>query len=272
MSTPQDTAITVRDYHFDLPPERVRDWDGGNTSTTLFYNALSLLFPEGERFFIRSVRELSSCVRDPQLAVDVKAFTAQEAFHTREHVEYNEALRAAGYDVDGIEARVRSMLAYATKRLGAIELLAATAALEHFTALLAHEVSSPGERYLRNAAAPFRRLWLWHALEEMEHKAVAFDVFRVAAGRLAYPLRVFVMLTTTVFFTWHITQNLRSMVRTDRGGLGAWLGLAWTLAVRPGIVPRLVLPYLRYYAPGFHPSQIDDRLAQVKARAAIAYS
>jgi uncharacterized protein len=101
-----------------------------------------------------------------------------------------------------------------------------------------------------------RQLWVWHALEEAEHKAVAFDVYRAAGG--GYVRRASIMLVTTaIFFAAQAITHARLM--SDRKILWkpwTWLRGATRLWLWPGYFTRLVPAYLAYFRPGFHP---DDR-------------
>ncbi|MCA3859791.1 MAG: metal-dependent hydrolase, partial [Burkholderia sp.] len=88
MTTPNMMPVR-RDIRFALPPERARDWHVQGVPVTHFMNALSLLFPAGERFFMDSVRNYRDQIEDPELKKQVIGFIGQEAMHTREHIEYN---------------------------------------------------------------------------------------------------------------------------------------------------------------------------------------
>ena len=63
-----------RDLRFDLPVERAKDWHGLGSHVTHFFNALSLLFPAGERFFMDSVRNYRDRIDDPVLKQQVLGF------------------------------------------------------------------------------------------------------------------------------------------------------------------------------------------------------
>ncbi len=57
-------------------------------------------------------------------------------------------------------------------------------ALEHFTAILAHQLLAD-PRHLEGAEKETADLWRWHAVEEIEHKGVAYDTWLHATRRLA---------------------------------------------------------------------------------------
>lgn len=136
--TPADLTITPRDVRFGRGGSYRRYWLNDDPIATAFYNALSVTFPKGEGFFIDSVRQFRDDV-PPRLAAEIRAFIKQEAIHTREHVAFNRHVADQGYDTSRLEARVDHELAI-TRGKPPIANLAATMALEHFTAILAHEL------------------------------------------------------------------------------------------------------------------------------------
>ena len=155
-STPEDLKITSRDLAFGRSAPTPRHWLGGDAIATAFYNALSASFPQGERFFMDSVRNFKSKA-DAKLQQQIVSFTTQEALHTREHVFFNQQIAGAGYDLSKLDAVIKKRLEFGRTR-PKIEQLGATIALEHFTAILAHEALSNPARLelldlLRNKGA-----------------------------------------------------------------------------------------------------------------------
>jgi predicted metal-dependent hydrolase len=253
-------AIPRRDVDFDLRPDVVpRDWCSEDAFTTTFLNALSLLFPEGEKFFVESVKQHRSHVTDPELAKAVTGFMGQEAMHGKEHRAFNQLLVEHGFtNAPDVEVRLRAFLKGVRRTLSPASQLAATCALEHFTAMLAEELLS-NERMQGELDPAVRGLWLWHALEESEHKTVAYDVYLTAGG--SYARRIAIMLLTTgVFFA--ATALVQGRLMNKRGILGkpwTWLGGIKRLWLYPGYMTRLVPAYLAYFKPGFHPSERDTQ-------------
>jgi hypothetical protein len=252
--------IPRRDVDLDLDPASVpRDWFANDTYSTTFLGALSLLFPEGEQFFVQSVKQLRHAVRSPELERQVAGFIGQEAMHGKEHRAFNELLAAHGHaEAPVIEARLRGFLRGVRRRFSPKSQLAITCALEHFTAMLAEQVLR--DPRMRDDLDPrVQPLWIWHALEEVEHKAVAFDVYRAANGGYARRT-VMMLLTTIVFVVVHAMVHARLMARRRilhkpwrwaRGMTRMWI---W-----PAFFVRLVPAYLAYYRPGFHPGDRDAR-------------
>lgn len=169
-------SITVRAPRFALDGAIPRAWLGGSPVATNVVNALSLIFPEGERFFIRSVKHYERAIADdPELAREVRGFFGQEGRHGHEHDRMNRMLEEHGYDIERFLALYRPVAYEWIERACPPHLrLATTVALEHMTSTLA-EVAFTTE-VLDDAHPVVRELLLWHATEEIEHKAVAFDV------------------------------------------------------------------------------------------------
>lgn len=166
-ATPADLQIKPRDLHIDREAPTPRWWLNGDPFGTAVMNALSLTFPDGERFFIQSVKRFAKDA-PPALAADIRAFTVQEGAHTREHMAFNAITERAGYDTAEIEAYVTARLDIARAR-PALAQLAATMALEHFTAAFAHRLLADPE-LLKGSPHDLARLWRWHSIEEIEHK------------------------------------------------------------------------------------------------------
>jgi len=258
-------TIPRRDVDFGLSPANIpRDWCHGDPFQTTFLNALSLLFPEGERFFVESVKQHKAYVTSPELAAAVKGFIGQEAMHGKEHRAFNELLVAHGYAAaPKVERRLRGFLQLVRKILSPKSQLAATCALEHFTAMLAESLLRDAR--MRDEIDPsVRGLWLWHALEESEHKAVAFDVYRAAGG--GYLRRTSIMvLTTIVFFAVQAITHARLMAaRKILFRPWTWLRGIGRLWIWPGHLTRLVPAYLAYFRPSFHPDERDTRALLTK--------
>jgi predicted metal-dependent hydrolase len=259
--TPSDLTITPRDRRFGRGGATPRWWLRGDPVATAIYNALSATFPKGEAYFVESVR---AC-RDgapPRLAAEIKAFTTQEVMHSREHVAFNRRALDAGYDLGSLEQRVEQRLAITRDRPPVVN-LAATMALEHFTAMLAHELLRD-PRHLAGADPESAALWRWHSIEEIEHKAVAYDTWRHATRDWPkfrrWVLKARVMLFVTRNFIVDRTAGSLELLRQDGiAGPRAWARLFWQGFVRPGMMRKILGAWLRFFLPGFHPWNQDDR-------------
>jgi predicted metal-dependent hydrolase len=259
-AAPPGLAITPRDRRF-AREGKPRWWMGGDPVVTAWYNSLSATFPRGEAFFVESVKAFRHAA-SPKLAREIRAFIAQEVNHSREHVAFNRAAIDAGYDLSDIDRMVGEWIAAARTR-PAIVSLAATIALEHFTAMMAHEfLKHP--RYLADADPESAALWRWHAVEEIEHKGVAYDTFLHATRGWSrwkrWKLKSMVMLLVTRDFVHNRIRDALSLLAQD--GLTGWRVKARLLAYlfwSPGVLRRLLPAWLSYFLPGFHPWNHDDR-------------
>ncbi|MEM7255312.1 MAG: metal-dependent hydrolase [Pseudomonadota bacterium] len=256
---PGDLRIEPRHPNVDVEPYLASDWMGGDAFRTAFFNALSLVFPVGERFFIDCVREFESEVTDPPLKQAVRGFIGQEGRHAREHRAYNDRLCALRhYDLATLEAPQRRRVAWAKQNVSRYQRLAATVAYEHITALLADELLR-NDHWLTDAPAEMAALWRWHAVEETEHKAVAFDVYRAVGGREAP--RCAMLRFATFALLKDLLASVYAMLKADgrhrdwrvwRSGFRFMLG-------RGGVIRSLARPWRDFRRTDFHPWQHDNR-------------
>lgn len=244
-----------------------RYWFSGSPAATHVANGVNLLFPAGERFFVRSVRHYLDQIDDPELVAQVRGFFGQEGRHAQVHERFFETLREQGYDVDAI------LEPYEALAFGRIEKstspavrLAVTVALEHFTAILAEDGLAAGD--LAGAHPIMRQLLEWHALEELEHKAVAFDVLR--AVNPSYALRITGLALATVSLGAFWLKATRALLAQDGLTLrdcARDLAALRKQAAETGagghaqsITKRVFLRGIReYLRPSFHPNDKDHR-------------
>jgi predicted metal-dependent hydrolase len=273
-ATPLDLTITPRDRRFGRGAATGRWWLGGDPVGSAMYDALSVTFPKGEAFFVESVRAFREGA-PPKLAAEIKAFTTQEVMHSREHVQFNRRALAAGYDMSVLERRVDERLEI-TKTRPPIVNLAATMALEHFTAILAHQLLS-NPRHLAGADPESANLWRWHSIEEIEHKGVAYDTWLHATRSWPrgkrWKVKAKVMLYVTRNFIVdraHGTLNL--LAQDGITGPRAWARLFWFSFVRPGMMRKILGAWFAFFLPGFHPWNHDDRALIARAERELSYA
>jgi len=245
--------ISFEESLHDLPKHFAVD---GDLVLSHVAASLSSVFPDGEEFFVRSVRTFRDQVTDPELKRQVAGSIGQEAMHGREHRTFNDRLDELGYPTKRFERFTKKGLAIRERLLPALHNLAPTAALEHFTATLAELVLSSEETRALFGHEEVKNLFLWHALEESEHKAVAFDVYKAVGG--SERTRVWTMNLITVGFIGGMILQLLVSLLGDRatyrpGNLRRSLRRVW----RSPIMRREVWRQLRdYNRADFHP---DDR-------------
>lgn len=260
-ATPADLDIVVRDRRFLRGQKAQRWWLGGDPIATAWFNALSATFPRGEAFFVELVRAFRDGA-DAKLTGEIRAFIKQEINHTREHVVLNKLAQDSGYDIGFIDRRVEEMLAL-TKGRPAVINLAATMALEHFTAMFGKELLE-NPAHLKGAEGDLGDIWRWHSVEEIEHKGVSYDTWLHATrewGRWKrWKIKSLMMVLVTRRFIGNRVKDMKDLLAQD--GLTGWKVTAriWSyLLLRPGFLRRITLPWLAFFLPGFHPWNEDDR-------------
>ena len=221
-------------------------------------SVLSSVFPDGEDFFVRSVRAAAGDITDPVLVKDVEGFIGQESMHGREHRILNDKLAELGYPTHQIGRYVRAVTAFRERFQGKKANLAFTAALEHYTASLAENLLGHPEARAEIEHPGFRYLLMWHALEESEHKAVAFDVFRAVGG--TERMRVVTMWLTHLTFV--LETGIWAAISLARDGYARRHPVkvarsAWRLRRSPFTTPEAVHQLFEYHRRGFHPNDRD---------------
>jgi uncharacterized protein len=265
--TPADLTITPRDRRFGRDAGQARWWMAGDPIGTAFHNALSITFPKGEAFFIDSVKAFRDGA-SPRLAAEIRAFTQQEVMHSREHVAFNKRVTDAGYDLAPLEKVVDDILVLIKQRPPIVN-LAATMALEHYTAILASMILKD-PRYFAGVDAEQAAMWRWHAVEELEHKGVAYDTWLHATQGWSkwrrWKLKSVMMMLVTLNFWRKRVQGTLELLRQDGiTGPGAVARVWWYLLGYPGLLRRISPAWAAYFLPGFHPWNHDDRALIGKA-------
>lgn len=251
--------IPPRRMDFEFQAEsQPRYFYGNDPFLSIFWQTFSALLPEGEHFFVEAVRHYRNEITDPLLKAQVSGFIGQEAMHAKEHDAFNTMISTKGLPLDQIDRNLKTILNAAQKYLPKSMSLAATVCLEHYTALMAEQLlRDPEHQAMMGNNPEVLGMWLWHALEENEHKTVAYDVFEKVSG--SYLLRAGTMIPTTILlFGIAGAYNVRLLaadgqlfkVRQNLKGLNYLFGYK-------GLFPKLVPQFLDFFKPGFHPSQHD---------------
>jgi predicted metal-dependent hydrolase len=253
-----DRAVPTRRISFeeslrDLPRHFAQD---GDIISSHIVSGLSAVFPDGEDFFVRSVRNYRDQITDPDLKRQVSGFIGQEAIHGREHRAFNDRLAQLGYPTKQVERFTKKGLEIRERIAPPIANLAVTAALEHFTATLAELILTNPEARDTIGHAEVKNLFLWHALEESEHKAVAFDVYRAVGG--SERLRVWTMKFIRAGFVIGMSIQILISLLLDKG---TYRPVRFVQSVRklrrsPFLTKEVWRQLKEYDAPDFHP---DDR-------------
>jgi predicted metal-dependent hydrolase len=271
MSNEERHEIPVRKVHLPFDENIPRHWFGDNAVQTHIFNGLNLVFPDGERFFVRAVMDHADRIHDPELRAQIKGFVGQEGWHAHEHERYFATMREQGYRIDGFLDRFRKFAQWTNKYLPGSFRLAVTAGAEHYTATLGVFALTGGR--LPEAHPVMRQLITWHAVEEIEHKAVAFDVLR--AVNPSYALRIAGFLFATVALAGWTVSALRMLLRQDGIDKAEAKAMLLELERRDrGRMRRALRDGFRaYFRRDFHPSDVDDMeiaRAQLAEIAALA--
>lgn len=266
---PPAAKILRRKVRFALDERVPRYWYRDWPHVTRFFDGLSIMFPLGEKLFIDSVTHFRSEIEtDLSLCNAVEAFVYQEAAHIREHRLYNQLLAAQGAPVEALEKLLLRRQEVGNRFTPATR-LAMTASLEHFTAILSDQLLR-NPAVLNGADSRMAMLWRWHAIEETEHKAVAYDVLCLVVRNplWRYLMRCGVMLIMTAYFAVDVLYFIYQLTGTDgqRRNWRGWARLQWWLFVNPGPLTRAFPSWLAWFIPGFHPDKLDNSEALEAAR------
>ena len=261
------------DFEFGEVP---RYWAANDAGLTHFMTTLSALFPEGEQFFVDSTRAVRKHPKlsDPDLQREISAFIGQEAMHSKEHLAFNSSAQSYGYDIRTMEQQTGKVIRTGTKVLTTLlkpfgvtkEMidLTGTCALEHFTAVIAAELLQNKDVQAMFNDSTMHQLWMWHAVEENEHKAVVFDVYTAIYGHglKAYTMRAIAMIIAMGLIFMTQSYFTAQLIKID--GKLTWKDSKYMLKfmyARKGFMTRQIPELLDFFRPNFHPNDSDtDRL------------
>ena len=268
------------DFEFGEVP---RYWAANDAGLTHFMTTLSALFPEGEQFFVDSTRAVRKHPKlsDPDLQREISAFIGQEAMHSKEHLAFNSSAQSYGYDIRSMEQQTGKVIRTGTKVLttlltpfGVTKVmidLTGTCALEHFTAVIAAELLQNKDVQAMFNDSTMHQLWMWHAVEENEHKAVVFDVYTAIYGHglKAYTMRAIAMIIAMGLIFMTQSYFTAQLMKID--GKLTWKDSKYMLKfmyARKGFMTRQIPELLDFFRPNFHPndSDTDQLLADWKLK------
>lgn len=266
MSTPKAKIVTPPPAHsivhrpvtFNITDASPRHWFGGDPFKTHFYNAFFTTFPPGENFFVRSVQHFRDCITDPKLQQEINDFAGQEGSHANAHDDHLAILTRQGYTSLQRENKLIDFFLKGMNRFTPRFALALTCALEHFTAMLAHQMFERPDLFFEPAHEDFKPLFKWHAAEEIEHKAVAFDVYQSVDG--SYVRRITAMVLATLFMLLMLPVRMAPLLYRD-GLLFSWKTWRHGLPFLFGSQGKLTMPwrhYVQFYRRDFHPWDVQD--------------
>ena len=249
-----DSTIPVRKMDFDFS-DVPKDYMNGSLAESHFFDGLNLLFPEGERFFMRAVRNGLNKINDPVLKQQARGFFGQETQHAIEHEKFFDVFEKNGYTFRPKLNKMNNFIIKMRDILPKSLSLSITAGAEHLTAVLG--ATALNDEGIANSHPAMRDLIQWHAIEEIEHKAIAFDVYKATGG--SYPMRVFGYLNALLFI--HVTSSyfVKDLLRQD--GYSKREAKKLLKQSQQNILrkhPNLRQSIMAYFNPSFHPNDIDE--------------
>lgn len=263
--TPASFPVRRMDYEFqDMP----KYWCNNEPTFTHYFTGLSTLFPEGESYFVRSVRALRAQVKNnEQLDRDIGAFIGQEAMHSKEHHTFHQSAQQYGLDPESLEKMTGIVLKAIERTFPKKWNLLVTVGLEHYTAVLVVEMMKDVNELMTDET--IRNLWLWHSVEETEHKAVAYDMYQYLYGKglSAYIPRIAIFTFSLAMITVLSTLYQLVLLKRDRQlfNLNSWRKFMHHGREKYKVfIPK----FLDYYRFDFHPNDTDetDIVAQTKLK------
>lgn len=250
-------SITIRPLKFDFS-DSIRYYYKDSKFVTHFMNALSSTFPAGETFFVKSVRKFRKPIKD-ELEINISKFIGQESYHSLAHQVMNEYAQTQNIPLKTLEEVIDKALLFVEKHITTKQCLAVTIALEHYTACMGKELQE-NPKWLDNLVGKYQELWDWHSLEEMEHKAVAYDVY--VRENFDYKTRALAMIGASVIF-WIVIMLMTFWLMYNDDSMSTFVkideiiyGLIQLFGFN-GFVTNIFKDIPIYFRTDFHPNMIE---------------
>lgn len=249
---------------FNFAEEWRRRWCRNTIFYTMLMNAYTIMFPAVERYTVTTLRSVLDEITDPELKARTVAMVAQEALHAKQHEESFQVLENSRLDyryMERFNAWVMALIPLLSKPLGKLGkyfMVAGVVGGEHWTTVIARwSLNSSSFRYFDG---PMARLYLWHAVEEIEHKSVAFDVLQHI--RPGYFLRVIGFLMSTLFFFFLNIATLIFLMGQMRVqeflNPRFYLEILLFALIWPAALPKTLWGIIEFCLPGYHPDKHSD--------------
>lgn len=226
-------------------------WFDDNPSLTHFMSALSVLFPDGERFFMKSMNAYRNQLPD-YFIDELNEFCLQEANHGRVHNKLNSLLDSK--NLLKLEKNTKRALELASKILNKKQQLALTICLEHITMLMGEQLMNRHDLTIR-MESDAKDIWLYHSAEEVEHGHVAFNIYKYVNGN--YITRAVLMPPATIALIYIILMNWKYIMKKDKKGYKNIFSTVYTLIGKDGFITNMIPEYLKWFKPNYHPSEVQ---------------
>ncbi len=263
---PENLELIMRkiDYDYYPPIKKNKYWSENSPVITHFLNAFQATFPEGEKLFIQAAMDGASILfkkgnMDRQFKLDLKKFILQEALHSQQHIKWTKALIQMGYiGLKSYDNHLKRFRIFSQKHFPVILRLAITTAAEHYKASLAYLFTHIIPKILLHFPREFKGLLLYHAMEEIEHKSVCFDLYHSISG--SYVIRIFGFLFVTLDILFSVYLRIRYLLKKDRNFVfKTRLQLFEFIFGRGGLAKGLLIRVKNFLKPSFHPWDTDER-------------
>jgi predicted metal-dependent hydrolase len=183
-------SLQVRRVRFDFAGDDIPfNWQPERPAFAMQCNVITFFAPGFEKFIVDATREAIPLMRDPKVVDEANAYLRQEAQHSAAHTSHFRALvrRWPGLQetMDAVTASFEHLTA--TKplawRLGYTAVVEATFT-PYFKVFLDHEdkLFEPGDERVAS-------LFLWHFVEEIEHRSSALRVYDAVHDSYLYRLK-----------------------------------------------------------------------------------
>lgn len=227
----------------------------GNMLISTLFNGASITIPDGERFVIRAAEDaLPHC--SPELKKIAAHLMEEEAAHAKVHDAYNMYLRDRGYPVDRYVEKAKRATHFSNHHASLLTRLAICAAIEHLTAISSRQALE-NKFFEREDVDPrMKRVWMWHATEELDHRSSAFDLYQALGG--GYVRRIYAALLIGVFLFYIHVACIGALLKQEHmlWNWRAWKAASPYLFGKRGIYAHFIPDLLFYYVPNFHPSKL----------------
>lgn len=254
--TSKQPVVPVRHMKFDFNPSKAPKycWDN-NSWGSAFILTFSAFIPAGERFVIDAVREFRDKTKDPQLRERVTGLIGQEAAHSRIHAEFNNMYDVKGLPINRLaEQSEKIYLKYLLPKVPKKTTLAIAAGIEHVTAILAEGAFGENIDSLDKMKGVTRDFLVWHLLEELEHKSVAFDLYQEIDGSYAHRIAAFIMIwALSVPFGIYALREILKTPGFSQGSRKNLRGQNYFI----NLTLRSSGKFLSYLRRDFHPDNLD---------------
>ena len=260
----QSPMIPIRHMRFDFDPKAIDPKFYLNTElASAYFASLSIFLTFGEDLVIDTARYHRDLVQDPLLKQRVTALIGQEAIHSKMHNELNDALLEVDYPVQLFRMWAGWVFDYGFNRLPQPMKLSLMAGIEHFTAVLAEYMMKHEEIFFSSRDEKQRAIWMWHMLEESEHKDIAYDVFQALSNNYALRIAGFFPALITILILISAASLMVPFYREPKNLIrwSYWRELPYSFSLifglKDGVYGSTMQHIFDYLSPDFHPNDHD---------------